>query len=123
MDLKIAQYLNKDTSNVMEKCFEKLYDSLEQDISLMCNLLNKERNDIVKDEQRSPISILPNKHVDEKDKTLINNQFTENTESTNCDIINKYHLDKILNRIELVIKIITNVNVLEQGGTSYLGNG
>jgi hypothetical protein len=123
MDLKIAQYLNKDTSNVMEKCFEKLYDSLEQDISLMCNLLNKERNDIVKDEQRSPISILPNKRVDEKDKTLINNQFTENTESTNCDIINKYHLDKILNRIELVIKIITNVNVLEQGGTSYLGNG
>jgi hypothetical protein len=63
----------------MEKCFEKLYDSLEQDISLMCNLLNKERNDIVKDEQRSPISILPNKRVDEKDKTLINNQFTENT--------------------------------------------
>jgi hypothetical protein len=123
MDLKIAQYLNKDTSNVMEKCFEKLYDSLEQDISLMCNLLNKERNDIVKDEQRSPISILPNKRVDEKDKTLINNQFTENTKSTNCDIINKYHLDKILNRIELVIKIITNVNVLEQGGTSYLGNG
>jgi hypothetical protein len=45
------------------------------------------------------------------------------SESTNCDIINKYHLDKILNRIELVIKIITNVNVLEQGGTSYLGNG
>ena len=123
MDLKIAQYLNKDTSNVMEKCIEKLYDSLEQDISLMCNLLNKERNDIVKDEQRSPISILPNKRVDEKDKTLINNQFTENTKSTNCDIINKYHLDKILNRIELVIKIITNVNVLEQGGTSYLGNG
>ena len=168
MDIKIAQYLNKDTSNVMEKCLEKLYDSLEQDICLICNLLNKERNDIEKCEeflhnrttsgtekdrtkpsttkslksalptgakpsqnevrQTTDISILLSEIVNKKDKTFVDNSCTENQATSNneskyCNIINKSHTDKILNRIKLVIKIITNLNVLEQEGTSYLGSG
>jgi hypothetical protein len=100
----------------MEKCFEKLYDSLEQDISLMCNLLNKERNDTIKDERTSSCSV-PRTNGDCKTTTNI-----ENTDDTNINIINNLNLNKILDRIEMVIKIITNLNYLEQG-TSYLGSG
>jgi ABC-type enterochelin transport system permease subunit len=44
MDQKIAQYLNKDTCNILDKCFEILYISLNKDIELMCELFNKERS-------------------------------------------------------------------------------
>jgi len=108
MDQKIAQYLNKDTSNVMEKCFENLYDSLEKDITLMCASFDKERSS----KSSTPSKVNEKTLKDEENKENMNN--TKN---------NEYELEKIRKRVELVMKTINELNILDQGGTSYLGSG
>lgn len=114
MDQKIAQYLNKDTSNVLEKCFETLYESLEKDITLMCVVFKNERSE-------KPVDILdvepvtPNKNLKLSENK--SEDIHENRGIMDCD------LEKIKTRIDLTIKTISDLNVLDQGGTSYLGSG
>ena len=43
MDQKVVQYLNKDADSIMDKSIEKLYNSLEKDINLLCDCFNEER--------------------------------------------------------------------------------
>lgn len=111
MDQKIAQYLNKDTSNVLEKCFENLYDSLEKDITLMCASFDKERSD----KSLEPIKV--------SEKTLKDEENKENKENIKDTKNNKCELEKIRKRVELAMKTISELNILDQGGTSYLGSG
>lgn len=91
MDQKIAQYLNKDTGNAVDKCLEMLYNSLEKDIELMCKIFEEERSN------KSP---KPEVETPNNDK-----------------------LTKVKKRVDLIIKTIADLNILDQGGTSYLGGG
>jgi hypothetical protein len=100
MDNKIAQYLSKDTGNVLEKCLENLYISLEKDVELLCNVFDSERT------CQNPI-IAETEQLPETDIAV--------------EDINK--LDKIKKRIDFVINTISELNVLDQNGTSYLGSG
>ena len=93
MDQKIDQYLNKESSTAMEKCLEKLYTSLEKDINLLCEQFDKERSD-KKD------SIIQDKNIE----------------------LNNKSLEKTNKRVSIVVKLITDLSNLEQGGTSYLGS-
>ena len=89
LDKKIEQCINKDTGNIIDKCFENLYSSLEKDIELMCKLFKEDRS------------------------------AKETPEMSN----NSNELTKVKKRIDVIIKTITELNILDQGGTSYLGGG
>ena len=117
MEQKVAQYLNKDkdTGNVLEKCFENLYNSLEQDISLICSSFAKERTD-----NKQEISDKPEaKPEDISEKPAIPMVL----ESIGQEVQDTNNFEKIKKRIDLTINLLVELNNLDQSGTNYLGDG